>query len=208
MKRFLKRLFRHQALEHGRFVGLWRRLGRPNLEDWTEYLRRHGRFHAFGENCAMSPDTHFGDPELISIGSNVRIAGAFLACHDGSVNMINRAFGLRLDSVGPIRIGDNVFIGYGAIVLPNVTIGSNTIIAAGSVVSRDIEGDCVAAGAPSRKVAELGDHVARLAARNAAFPWRPLIEARKAEFDPAMEPELRRQRITHFFDAGIDGRTA
>ena len=204
----MKKFFRHQAVEHGRFVRLWRRLGQPSLEDWTEYLRRHGRFHAFGENCAMNPATHFGDPELISIGSNVRIAGAFLACHDGSVNMINRAFGLTLDSVGPIEIGDNVFIGYGAIVLPNIRIGSNTIVAAGSVVSRDIAGNCVAAGAPARKVADLADHVARLKARNASYPWRPLIEARKAEFDPAMEPELRRRRAAHFFATSSYERTA
>lgn len=199
MKTFLKKTLRRQALERGRFVTLWRRLGRPSLEDWTTYLRRHGGFRALGENCALSPDNHFGDPELISIGSNVRIAGAFLSCHDGSVNMLNRAFGLKLDSVGPIEIGDNVFIGYGAIVLPNVRIGSNTIIASGAVVSRDIEGDCVAAGVPARKVVDIGDYVARLRDRNAAFPWRHLIEAREGEFDPAIEPELKRMRAAYFY---------
>ena len=47
-------------------------------------------------------------------------------------------------------IGDNVWIGGGAIVLPGVTIGNNAIIGAGSVVTRDIPADTVAAGNPAR----------------------------------------------------------
>jgi acetyltransferase-like isoleucine patch superfamily enzyme len=64
----------------------------------------------------------------------VRIATCMILGHDGTVNMINRALGLHLDSVGKIDIRDNVYIGYHAVVLPGVTIGPNAIVSAGSVV--------------------------------------------------------------------------
>ncbi|MEQ1883065.1 MAG: glycosyl transferase family 2, partial [Burkholderiales bacterium] len=48
------------------------------------------------------------------------------------------AFGLRLDSVGKVGIRGNVYIGYGAIILPSVTIGPNAIVSAGSVVRSDV----------------------------------------------------------------------
>jgi acetyltransferase-like isoleucine patch superfamily enzyme len=49
--------------------------------------------------------------------------------------MLNRAYGKKLDRVGPVIVNDNIFIGHGAIILPGVTIGSNVIVAAGSLVS-------------------------------------------------------------------------
>jgi acetyltransferase-like isoleucine patch superfamily enzyme len=48
--------------------------------------------------------------------------------------MINRAFGLRLDNVGKVDICDNAYIGFGATILPDVKIGPNAIVSAGSVV--------------------------------------------------------------------------
>jgi len=55
-------------------------------------------------------------------------------------------------SPGPVRIGHHVFIGYGCIILPNVTIGDASIIGAGSVVTRDIPPLTVAAGNPARVI--------------------------------------------------------
>ena len=49
-----------------------------------------------------------------------------------------------------IRIGDNVWIGAGVIVLPGCRIGNNSVIAAGSVVCSDIPDNCMAAGAPAK----------------------------------------------------------
>lgn len=45
----------------------------------------------------------------------------------------------ELDIVKPIKVGNNVFIGYGAVILPGVSIGDNVVIGACSVVSRDID---------------------------------------------------------------------
>ncbi len=55
----------------------------------------------------------------------------------------------------PVRIGDNVFIGTRAIVLKGVTIGSNSVIAAGSVVVSDVPPDCIAGGVPARVLRRL-----------------------------------------------------
>ncbi|HEX7069305.1 MAG TPA: hypothetical protein VF190_00800, partial [Rhodothermales bacterium] len=119
--------------------------------------------------------------------------------HDGVVNMINRAYGLRLDSVGKVEIRDNVYVGYGAIILPGVTIGPNAIVSVGSVVRADVaEGDVVA-GVPAKRVGRLDMSVAMLKAKNEQYPWRHLIEQRKGEIDPELEPELERLRMAYFF---------
>jgi maltose O-acetyltransferase len=61
----------------------------------------------------------------------------------------------KWEAAQPITIGDNVWIGGGAIVLPGVTIGANTVVGAGAVVVRDLPADVVAVGNPARVVREL-----------------------------------------------------
>ena len=56
----------------------------------------------------------------------------------------------KLEAAKPIVIGDNVWLGGGAIVLPGVTIGENSIVGAGSVVTRDVPANCVVVGNPAR----------------------------------------------------------
>ena len=54
----------------------------------------------------------------------------------------------------PVTIGNNVWIGLGAIILPGVTIGDNSVIGAGSVVTRDIPANVIAYGAPCKVIRE------------------------------------------------------
>jgi len=76
--------------------------------------------------------------------------------------MLNRAYGVKLDSVGKIDIRDNVFVGYGAIVMPNVTIGPNAIVAAGAVVMRgDYPDNSLIAGNPAKVIRTLPNTDAR-----------------------------------------------
>lgn len=60
------------------------------------------------------------------------------------------------ESARPITLEDNVWLGGGVIVLPGVTIGANTVVGAGSVVTRDLPADVVAVGSPARVVRTLG----------------------------------------------------
>lgn len=61
----------------------------------------------------------------------------------------------KWEAAQPIVIGDNVWLGGGAIVLPGVTIGENTVVGAGAVVTRDLPADVVAVGNPARVVRTL-----------------------------------------------------
>ena len=114
--------------------------------------------------------------------------------------MLNRAYNVKLDAVGKIDIGDNVFIGYGAIVLPNVTISSNAIVGAGAVVTKDVaEGDIVA-GIPARPIGRVEDLVKKLQAQTQSLPWADLINSREGGFDAGIEPQLVNLRVSHFYD--------
>ena len=65
----------------------------------------------------------------------------------------------------PVRIGRNCWLGAGVIVLPGVSIGDNTVIGAGSVVTRDMPANVLAVGNPCRVLRELGN-------RDREFYWR------------------------------------
>ena len=58
----------------------------------------------------------------------------------------------------PVYIGNNVWIGAGAVILPGITIGDNSVIGAGSVVTKDIPENVVAVGNPCRILREIGEH--------------------------------------------------
>ena len=187
------------ATKYGIGVGLYRRFCPTNGYEYAEILRRHGRFFAIGRDCSILPSTVVSDPQLVRIGNNVSLSTCSLIGHDGSIAVLNRAYGVKLDRVGKIDVRDNVFIGYGAIVLPNVTIGPNAIVAAGAVVTRDVPPGHIVAGVPAKPIGLVADFVHRLQEQTSELPWSRLIEQREGPFDPALEPELVRQRIAFFF---------
>lgn len=94
----------------------------------------------------------------ISIGDRVTLApNVHILAHDAS---IKRATGYA--KIGKVRIGSDVFIGAGSIVLPGVEIGENTIIGAGSVVTKDLPSKVVAGGNPARVICTLDDYLTRI----------------------------------------------
>ena len=70
---------------------------------------------------------------------------------------------------GRIVIGDDVWIGANAVIVPNVTVGSHVVIAAGAVVTRDVPDYAVAAGVPARVIADRRERVSEAAARAAGL---------------------------------------
>lgn len=201
MKRLLVRVLRHLAFERGRAVGLYRRFANPDGLEWAAFLKRRDVLFAMGESCSVQVNAYIADPKYVRMGNNVRLSGCTLFGHDGSVNMVNRAYGLRLDRVGKIDLRDNVYVGHGAIVLPGVTIGPNAIIAAGAVVARDVPENSVVGGVPAKRICSLDEHVERLKGESSQLPWIELIEQRAGEFDPAIQPELDRLRLDAWFGA-------
>ena len=63
----------------------------------------------------------------------------------------------KLEAALPITLGRNVWLGGGVIVCPGVTIGDNSVVGAGSVVTRDIPANVVAVGNPARVIREISD---------------------------------------------------
>lgn len=111
----------------------------------------------FGKNCRFIR-TYFGtEPYLVKIGDHVTLTGVRLITHDGGV-WVFRERHTGIDVFGPIKIGNNVFVGKGAIILPNVTIGDNCVIGAGSVVTKDIPANSVAAGLPARVIKTIDEY--------------------------------------------------
>lgn len=202
MKSLLKRFLKHLAFEHGRLEWLYRRVCRPSGYEWAAYMKRRGFFHSIGENVYIMPGARIkeaSNPKYIRIGNNVRIAESLFICNDGSVHVMNRAFGYKLDRVGMIDIKDNVFIGHEAILLPDVTIGPNAIVAAGAVVTRDVPENSIVGGSPAKQIGRMDTYAERLKADMARLPWGHLIAQRAGEYDAEMEKELERIRIRHFF---------
>ena len=152
-----------------------------------------------GENCHILPTTNFTDPAYVRLGSNVHFSNSAVIGHDGSIAMLNKAYAVKLEAVGKIDIRDNVFIGYQAIILPGVTIGPDAIVAAGSVVTKDVAPGDIVAGVPARPIGKVRDLVQKLQARTDELPWAELIHQRELDFDLEMEPELVRRRVAYFY---------
>lgn len=95
-------------------------------------------------------------PYLIQIGNNVTITNCRILTHDGSTKKF-----LGYTKVGKVEIGDNVFIGADAIILPDTKIGSNVIIGSGTVVAKDIPDNSVVAGNPCMVICSFDEYIAR-----------------------------------------------
>ncbi|MDV5169161.1 acyltransferase [Photobacterium rosenbergii] len=102
-----------------------------------------------GKGCVLQ-GTSICAYDKVSIGNNV-IFGPNTVIMDCSGHALsNRGHPDELDNVNakPVTIGNDVWIGYGCIVLPGVSIGDDAVIGAGSVVTKDIPANCMAAGNP------------------------------------------------------------
>jgi acetyltransferase-like isoleucine patch superfamily enzyme len=198
----MKSIVRFIAMRLGRLVWVWKRLCRPDGLEYADFLRRHGGLYSIGQNCRIVLDVVIADPHLVRLGNNVSLSTCALIGHDGAAAVLNDAYGKKLDAVGAIDIRDNVFIGYGAVILRNVAIGPNAIVAAGAVVTRDVaEGDIVG-GIPARPIGRVSDLVEKLEAETKRMPWAKLIHRRVGPFDPSMEEELNRLRCDYFWTDG------
>ena len=118
----------------------------------------------YGSNITLGSNVFFNfncvilDPAPVTIGSNVMFGPAVQICtatHPMSAS--ERRTGLEF--ARPVEIGSDVWIGSGAIICPGIRVGSQSVIGAGSVVTRDIPANVFAAGNPCRIIRNLDDSI-------------------------------------------------
>ena len=103
-------------------------------------------------NLTLVDDTHIYVGDGTMFGPNVVVATA------GHPILPNLRGSAPLQYNLPVHIGKNCWIGAGALILPGVSVGDNTVIGAGSVVTKDIPANCVAVGNPCRVLREINEH--------------------------------------------------
>lgn len=146
---------------------LWAMLGSVGVGCWIEppfHANWGGRNVHFGDhvyanfNLTLVDDgpIHVGDHVMFGPGVTITTAG-----HPIDPELREAAAQFNL----PVRIGSNVWVGAGALIMPGVSIGEDSVIGAGSVVTRDVPPGVVALGSPCRVLREIGEH-------DREFYWR------------------------------------
>lgn len=111
-----------------------------------------------GKNVTIEDNSFFdrGYPYLISIGDNCSISkNVKIFCHDDTLYKFTGGYA----RIGRVDIKDNCFIGDRVIILPGVTIGPNVMIAAGSLVNKNIPPNSCIAGVPARTYAKFDEFI-------------------------------------------------
>lgn len=167
----------------------------PNAK--AEYLRN--KVYHMGKNVQLFTNGIGTEPYLISIGDNVNVAaGVSFINHDVSVfnvgRLINPYAEQSLDKVGSIKLDDNCMIGAHSILMPGCSVGKNSVIAAGSVVTKHIPDNEVWGGVPAKFIMTVDDYKEKLIKLNEIYPWmkdgkmtvsqgsKELVEMRKKFF--------------------------
>lgn len=129
-----------------------------------EFAKRKGIYDSMGENVRIQSRKIPLYPELIRFHNNIQIASnvTFLT-HDVIHNVFNGMGGDKRvsEKIGCIEIMDNVFIGSNSTILYDVKIGPNAIVAAGSVVVKDVPENSIVGGNPARVIGKFDDYKKR-----------------------------------------------
>lgn len=134
------------ALRHARWKARLGGLG-PGTTIYPSVVIHNSELVKFGNDCAVAEFVHIWGGGCVNIGDDVLIASHAVITsltHDTTARLFRETV-VR----APVTIGDNVWVGAGAIILPGVTIGSGSIIAAGAVVTRDVPPGVTVAGVPA-----------------------------------------------------------
>ena len=123
----------------------------PYFANWGGHHVHLGSNVYANAGLKLVDDTHIYVGDCTMFGPNVVIA---TAGHPIDPELRRRGLQYNL----PVQIGKNCWLGAGVIVMPGVTIGDNTVIGAGSIVTKDIPSNVVAVGNPCRVLREVGEH--------------------------------------------------
>lgn len=99
---------------------------------------------------------------MITLGNNVHItSGVRFITHDGGTLILRKEVP-DLEITKPIKVGNDVYFGINSIVMPGVTIGNRCIIAAGSVVTKDVPDNSIVAGIPAKVIKSTDEYLEKI----------------------------------------------
>lgn len=132
----------------------------PSAQKRVKWLEKKKKFALLGEHVHYQPRKYPTDGQNIKIHDNVAIASNVeFTAHDIIHWVFNGIAGKRVfkEYRGCIEIHENVFIGAGTRILPNVSIGPNAIVAAGALVNKDVPPGTIVAGVPAKVIGNFDD---------------------------------------------------
>lgn len=113
-----------------------------------------------GHGCFISTRNWSSEPYLIRVGNNVAVTQDVWIHTHGGCRVARREYP-DFDVFGKVVIGDWAYIGSGSHIMPGVTIGEGSLIAAGSIVTRSVPAGEVWGGTPAKKICTVEDYIRR-----------------------------------------------
>lgn len=128
----------------------------PSSTQRVKYIYKHHVFAECGENLFFQPRKLPADPKFIKFHNNVVVAADVTFVNHDVLYVLFRNMSEEpvVQHIECIEIMDNVFIGLGAIIMPGVKIGPNAVIAAGSIVTKDVPPNSIVGGNPAKVIGE------------------------------------------------------
>lgn len=166
---------------------LWVNIIHPTYEGKRKFLIKQGAKIGPGTRLICLTGAFGSEPYLVECGSDCLFTwDTHFITHDGGIKVLN-SLGkfssgdttIRMDKVAPIKIGNNVYVGIGAYIMPGVTIGNNVIVAAGAIVTKDVKDNTVVGGIPARTISTIEQYYERVKNR--------------VEFTTQMSPEEKKK---------------
>lgn len=168
-----------------RIAGLLRSIHYYLFMTPEKYLRKQGV--KIGEKCSIASKDFGSEPYLIEIGNHVQItSGVKIFTHGGG--WVLRGSIPNFDSFGKVIIGNNVYIGNNAMIMPGVTIEDNVIVGAGSVVTKSIPSGSIVAGNPAKIIGDIDSYREKMIKYN--FGTKGIIHQSKKDAILSANPEL------------------
>lgn len=136
-------------------------------KNWsTEKLARFNGVK-IGKECDIKNVSFGSEPYLISIGNRVQITDGVKIFTHGGGHVLREKYP-DIDFFGKVVIKDNVYIGNNCLIMPGVTIGSNVLVAAGSVVTKSVPNGVVVGGNPAKVLSSITDFEEKMLSKNVA----------------------------------------
>lgn len=159
----------------------------PSSKSRIKYIKKHKIFSEIGDNFFFQPRKLPSDPKFIRFHNNVSVAADVTFYNHDVIYLMHRNIdpSMNYEHMGCIEIMDNCFIGGHSIILPDIKIGPNAIVAAGSVVTKDVPEGTIVGGNPAKVIGRFSDlydkrkieiastpvHYGRLTKERADYEW-------------------------------------